>query len=61
MASFSELCSTYVIRRMDQNGGYVTEPGSAKSFAKTKRGARRFPSYEAAKAECCENETPEKL
>lgn len=57
--TYETLCGAWVIRR--DTGGYVAPAGSKKSYARTKRGARRFPSYEAAKAECCGNERPERL
>ena len=59
--TWETLCATWVIRRLDQGGGYLAKPGSAKSYVKGKAAARRFPSREAAQAECCENETPERL
>ena len=50
---------TYIIKRTDQGGGYVNKPGSKRSYTKSKASARRFESYEAAKAACCPgNEVP---
>lgn len=46
----------YLVKRIDQGGGYLTRPGSEHSYSKSLRAARRFPTYEAAKAACCENE-----
>lgn len=51
----------YVIRRTDQGGGWLAKPGSKHSYTTHKAGAQRFPSREAAQAQCCENETPEEL
>ena len=46
----------FIIRRQDQRGGYVAEPGSAKSYTRDRAKARRFPTREAAQAEACGNE-----
>lgn len=46
----------YVLQRTDQGGGYVTKPGSEKSYSPRLQDARLFDSREAAKADSCENE-----
>jgi len=46
----------YIIKRTDQGGGYVSKPGSAKSYTHKLQDARAWPSREAAQRECCENE-----
>lgn len=46
----------YVIRRTDQSGGYVAQPGSQSSYTQKLEHARRFETKEAADRECCENE-----
>lgn len=43
----------YVIRRTDQGGGYVNQPGSHKSYTHNRERARRFPTLEAAQADLC--------
>lgn len=49
----------YVIKRLDQGGGYVTPPGSRGSYTRNLAEARTFYTRDAAQAECCpENETP---
>jgi hypothetical protein len=50
-----------VLRRTDQGGGYVAPAGSKKAYARTKAGARRFLSRDAALADACGNEIPERL
>lgn len=51
---------SYVIRRIDQGGGYVAPPGSPKSYTRSKAAARRYPTREAAEADrCVENEVIE--
>lgn len=51
----------YIIRRLDQGGGFVAPPGSEKSYTRNRLAARRFPSREAAQADACGNETVEPL
>lgn len=47
----------YVIKRTDQSGGFVTEPGSEKAYTQKLQGARVFPTREEAKRHLClENE-----
>jgi len=48
----------WVVVRIDQGGGYLALPGSAKTWIKDKSRARRFSSYEYAQAECYGNEVP---
>lgn len=59
--NYEQICSTWLVQRIDQGGGYLAPAGSPKSWIKTKAAARRFPSYEAALAECCDNERPVRL
>lgn len=48
---------SYVIKRLDQGGGYVSRPGSVHSYTKRLRDALRFNSREDAEAcRCVENE-----
>lgn len=45
-------------------GEYLSNPntnGTGSSYTRILQRARVFPSYEAAKAECCENEHPKAL
>jgi hypothetical protein len=49
----------YIIR--NSNGAYVNQPGSRSSFTSNPLRARRFATFEAAKAECCGNEHPVSL
>ncbi len=47
----------YIIRRLDQGGGWVTKPGSRGSYTHALQLARRFGTMEAADRELCfENE-----
>lgn len=46
----------FVLKRVDQGGGYVAPPGSAKSYVRDAFEARRFPTRAAALAEACGNE-----
>lgn len=43
----------YLIRRIDQGGGYVAPPGSPKSYTHSKYRARVFDTYAAADSERC--------
>lgn len=43
----------YIIRRLDQGGGYVSLPGSVKSYTKNPLEARQYPTREAAEADLC--------
>ena len=47
----------FVIR--NNNGKYVNQPGSKNAFTPSIERARKFLSYESAKADCCGNEHPE--
>jgi hypothetical protein len=48
---------SYILKRIDQRGGYVAPPGSLNSYTPNIIGARRFPTREAAEADrCVENE-----
>lgn len=52
----------YVVKRTDQRGGYLTPPGSVRTWTMNLLNARRFSSEEEAKAECCpENEIAVKI
>lgn len=44
---------SYVIKRTDQGGGYVSRPGSPSSYVKALQYARRWPTREAAENERC--------
>jgi hypothetical protein len=47
----------YVIQRTDQGGGYVTPPGSAKSYTRNLAKARKFTTRDEANGNrCVENE-----
>ena len=46
----------FVIRRIDQGGGYVAPPGSLGSYTHNIIAARRFETIEEARGHCCENE-----
>lgn len=49
----------YVIRRTDQGGGYVAQPGSKHSYTRNLERARTFDTRDAAQSECCPgNEIP---
>lgn len=47
---------SYVIQR-NEDGAYVAPPGMEQSYTKDLTKAQIFPSYEAAKKDCCGNET----
>lgn len=50
----------FVLRRTDQEGGYVAQPGSLKSYTHNLLRARRFRTREEAEADrCVENEVIE--
>lgn len=52
----------FIIRRTDQREGWVTPPGSARSYTQNCLEARRFRTREEAEAERCpENEVIENL
>jgi len=47
----------YIIHRTDQNGGYVTKPGSSSSYVVNPFNAQIFMTWkEAMEASCPENE-----
>ena len=46
----------YVIRRIDQGGGYAAQPGSQRSYMQDVLKARVFATIESAERECCSNE-----
>jgi len=49
----------YIIKRTDQKGGYLNQPGSKNAYTQDITKARTFSTEEAAQAECCPmNETP---
>lgn len=50
---------SYVIK--NSNGKFVAFPGMKSSYTKNPLDARRFPTREAAQAECCGNEWPVNL
>lgn len=45
----------YVIKR-NEDGHYVTHPGSRNSYTRSLEQARTFPTREEAERECCGNE-----
>ena len=52
----------WLIKRLDQGGGYLAFSGSASSYTHKLENARTFHTKEAAEAECCpENERPVRL
>lgn len=53
---------SYILRRTDQDGGWVAMPGSKKSYTHNRSIALRFSSREAADRERCpRNEAIEEL
>jgi hypothetical protein len=46
----------FAIERLDQGGGYVTPPGSSRSYTPNALHARIFPTEAAAERELCSNE-----
>jgi hypothetical protein len=44
----------WIIRRLDQGGGFVAPAGSRKAYTRDRFKARRFDSREAADADRCE-------
>lgn len=52
---------SYVIKRLDQGGGYVTPPGSQRSYTQKLQDARKYATREDAERECCANEKVSKL
>lgn len=46
----------YVIKRIDQGGGYVAPAGSKRSYTKDILSARRFDTQEEAERDACGNE-----
>lgn len=52
----------FIIRRIDQGGGYYAGPGRRKAYTKRRDCAHVFPTREAAAADLCEgNERIEEL
>lgn len=49
---------SYIIRRLDQAGGYLAPRGSHKTWTASKERAQLFPTREAAQSQCCDNERP---
>jgi len=47
----------WIIKKVDGRNQYVAEPGRKKAYT-IKRCARKFATYDAAKQDCCGNETP---
>jgi len=43
----------YVIQRTDQGGGYVAKPGSAHSYVRFIKNARKFSTKEEAENDRC--------
>ena len=43
----------YVIKRIDQGGGYVAPPGQHSSYTKSIEKAQKYQTKEAAEAELC--------
>ena len=52
---------SYVIKRLDQGGGWVSEKGSLHSYTLSILKARRFPNRESAQHDACGNETVERI
>lgn len=51
---------SYIIRRTDQGGGWLTRQGSPRTWTKNRASARRFPTRWAAEQERCpDNEVVE--
>jgi hypothetical protein len=46
---------SYVIKRTDQGGGFVSKPGGAKSYTKDMRQMRKYPTREAAETDRCQD------
>jgi len=46
----------YVIKRIDQGGGYVAPSGMPNSYTNALQNARTFGSREEAQRQCCGNE-----
>ena len=56
------MSGVWLIERTDQGGGFVSPPGSVKSYQRDPVTARRFDTAEAAEAErCIENERTVRL
>ena len=54
--------SGYIIKRTDQGGGWVTNPGSKSSYTRSLQKARVYPTREEADADRCpENEVVESV
>lgn len=52
----------YIIRRIDQGGGYVAKPGSRRSYCQDLAQARKYETFAGAEADLCpENEVILKL
>ena len=49
---------TYLIKRLDQSGGYLAPSGSHQTWTPSKARAQIFPTREAAQSQCCDNERP---
>lgn len=49
----------YVIRRVDQGGGWVTPPNSKRSYTQDVKEALHFKDRMRAVDQCCSNEVPE--
>lgn len=43
----------FVIKRTDQGGGFVAQPGSEQSYTHSIRLAKKYPTREAAEADRC--------
>jgi hypothetical protein len=53
---------SFVIKRLDQGGGYVSKPGHRASYTHDLRHARKFRTREEAEADRCpDNEIVENL
>jgi len=53
---------TWILKRTDQGGGYVNQPGSGSSYTRDPLRAKRYPTKEAAREDSCvENERPVNL
>jgi hypothetical protein len=53
------IIMAYILRRTDQGGGYVANPGSKSSYTRNPLNAQRFETKEQAIANSCPgNEVP---
>ncbi len=48
----------HVIKRLDQSRGYVSKSGRKTSYTNVVKHMRKYKTYDEAKQDCCDNETP---